>query len=50
MFVENRSVYREVKRVYNERGPSYPKLNVSEPIAGNYYTLATTQKIVVCRL
>lgn len=26
-----------LKRVRNERGPSYPKLNVSEPIAGNYY-------------
>jgi alpha-mannosidase len=26
-----------VKRQYNARGPSYPKLNVSEPVAGNYY-------------
>eukprot|EP00729_Bicosta_minor_P002033 gene2033-12011_t len=26
-----------LKRVRNERGPSYPKLNVSEPVAGNYY-------------
>ena len=26
-----------VKRVFNKRGPSYPPLNVSEPIAGNYY-------------
>merc|ERR1719424_607894 len=28
-----------VKRVYNERGPSYPPLNVTEPIAGNYYPI-----------
>jgi hypothetical protein len=27
-----------VKRVYNERGPSYPHpYNISEPVAGNYY-------------
>ena len=26
-----------VKRVYNARGPSYPTLNVTEPVAGNYY-------------
>lgn len=26
-----------LKRVKNERGPSYPKLNISEPVAGNYY-------------
>jgi hypothetical protein len=26
-----------LKRVRDERGPSYPKLNVSEPVAGNYY-------------
>lgn len=26
-----------IKRERNERGPSYPKLDVSEPIAGNYY-------------
>ena len=26
-----------LKRVRNERGPSYPPLNVSEPVAGNYY-------------
>ena len=26
-----------VKRVYNARGPSYPPLNVTEPVAGNYY-------------
>ena len=28
-----------VKRVFNERGPSYPPLNVTEPIAGNYYPI-----------
>mmetsp|Transcript_90839 Transcript_90839/g.207946 ORF Transcript_90839/g.207946 Transcript_90839/m.207946 type:complete len:1109 (+) Transcript_90839:54-3380(+) len=26
-----------VKRQLNARGPSYPPLNVSEPVAGNYY-------------
>jgi len=26
-----------VKRQYNSRGPSYPKLEVNEPVAGNYY-------------
>ena len=26
-----------MKRVYNKRGPSYPPLQVNEPIAGNYY-------------
>lgn len=26
-----------LKRMRNARGPSYPPLNVSEPIAGNYY-------------
>ena len=26
-----------VKRVFNARGPSYPKLVVTEPVAGNYY-------------
>jgi alpha-mannosidase len=26
-----------VKRQYNERGPSYPTLQVNEPVAGNYY-------------
>ena len=26
-----------VKRQYNARGPSYPKLVVNEPVAGNYY-------------
>eukprot|EP01061_Rhynchopus_euleeides_P019355 TRINITY_DN317_c0_g1_i1.p1 TRINITY_DN317_c0_g1~~TRINITY_DN317_c0_g1_i1.p1 ORF type:complete len:1106 (+),score=505.33 TRINITY_DN317_c0_g1_i1:99-3416(+) len=26
-----------VKRVYNKRGPSYPTLEVNEPVAGNYY-------------
>jgi alpha-mannosidase len=26
-----------LKRVRNKRGPSYPPLNVSEPVAGNYY-------------
>ena len=26
-----------IKRERDERGPSYPKLDVSEPIAGNYY-------------
>eukprot|EP01064_Diplonema_japonicum_P013575 TRINITY_DN2111_c0_g3_i1.p1 TRINITY_DN2111_c0_g3~~TRINITY_DN2111_c0_g3_i1.p1 ORF type:complete len:1112 (+),score=256.66 TRINITY_DN2111_c0_g3_i1:48-3383(+) len=26
-----------VKRMYNKRGPSYPPLVVSEPVAGNYY-------------
>ena len=28
-----------VKRVYNKRGPSYPPLNVTEPVAGNYYPI-----------
>ena len=26
-----------IKRVVDKRGPSYPPLNVSEPVAGNYY-------------
>jgi alpha-mannosidase len=26
-----------VERNRNQRGPSYPPLNISEPIAGNYY-------------
>lgn len=26
-----------IKRQYNARGPSYPPLNVTEPVAGNYY-------------
>ena len=28
-----------MKRVYNERGASYPKLEVHEPIAANYYPI-----------
>lgn len=30
-----------IRRQYNARGPSYPKLNVSEPVAGNYYPVNT---------
>jgi alpha-mannosidase len=30
-----------VKRVYNQRGPSYPPLTVNEPVAGNYYPVNT---------
>jgi alpha-mannosidase len=30
-----------VKRQYNARGPSYPKLVVNEPVAGNYYPVNT---------
>ncbi len=26
-----------VQRVFNARGPSYPPLDINEPIAGNYY-------------
>ena len=28
-----------VQREYNVRGPSYPTLKVSEPVAGNYYPI-----------
>jgi alpha-mannosidase len=30
-----------VKRQYNGRGPSYPALQVNEPVAGNYYPVNT---------
>lgn len=30
-----------VKRQYNARGPSYPTLEVNEPVAGNYYPVNT---------
>jgi len=30
-----------VKRQYNARGPSYPALQVNEPVAGNYYPVNT---------
>ena len=37
VFYTDSNAREMVKRVFNARGPSYPTLNVTEPVAGNYY-------------
>ena len=39
-----------IKRVRNARGPSYPPLEINEPVAGNYCTRRLTHPIVLSRL
>ena len=41
VFYTDSNAREMVKRVFNARGPSYPTLNVTEPVAGNYYPVRT---------